>query len=121
MRLAGLDLGERYQTPSAAKTIEFLAMKADQIAVADRLSEPLPGMGIPTDLNFGWDGISIGKSSFSTQETLMVIGAGFVDSRCGRLSEALISAPSANLLHTGEAQRNLVFSELSRHPGSKAY
>ena len=83
---------------------------------AQRLHATLSGLGIPSDIGVFFDSVSIGTSSFSTQETLQRIGAAYTPLDFSSEGLALISTPSIGASHTGTHQKSLVFEGFATAP-----
>ena len=116
LALAGLYLGSKYNSIKFVQLVEALAMQATRSMTADALNAILPGLGIPSDMTIMWDGVSIGASSFSRHETLLLIGANYMCQQSGRLKSRFLAAPSLALLHDGAGQMLLLLRELQAHP-----
>ena len=74
LRLAGLDIGTKYDTAHFVERVEFLGAMADQALQARDLSACLPALGIPSDLSLIFDGVSIGAKQFSRHESFAAWG-----------------------------------------------
>ena len=63
-----------------------------------------------------FDGVSTGAASFSTHESLLVIGVGFISADTGLYCDRLLAAPSSGYGHDGPAYRDLVLRTLDKEP-----
>jgi len=117
-RDTGLDLGPKYNNDKFARRVEFLAEVAARGLCADAMHRPLGSLGIPSDLVVTWDGVNIGGTTggFSRNETLSLIGLGFVDAASGAIRYDLAGAPSLATRHGGEEQVRLVKESLAAVP-----
>ena len=113
--LAGVPVGTKYNHHSFMDLVEHLAVVCCRDLLGDALRQPLPGLGIPSDLSLVWDGVSIGGTMWSRQETFCVLGVGFCDA-AGRIQYRLVATPSENLQKAGPAQVSLVLASLRDHP-----
>ena len=93
LQLHGLELGTKYRSPHFVLSAEHLAAVASQARTADALNRNLASLGIPSDLNLIFDGVSIGASS------------------------SFLAAPSSGLKHAGDEQVASVSQALCEHPG----
>jgi hypothetical protein len=50
-----------------------------------------------------FDGVSLGASSFSRRETLLVVGVSHISANSGQPHARLLGAPSMGLSHKGDA------------------
>ena len=73
--LAGVPIGTKYNHHSFVDLVEHLAVVCCRDLLGDKLCHPLRGLGIPSDLALVWDGVSIGGSMRSRQETFCVLGS----------------------------------------------
>ena len=89
-----------------------------QLTQADALHSILPGLRIPSDIVVVFDGVSIGATQFSSQETLLLVGALHTDPQNGQQVATVTGAPSSGLSHKGLAQCEIVLQCLAAHPWS---
>ena len=94
--LAGVPAGTKYNHHSFMDLVEHLAVVCCRDLLGDALRQPLPGLGIPSDLSLVWGGVSIGGTMWSRQETFCVLGVGFCDA-AGRIQYRLVATPSEHL------------------------
>ena len=116
----GLSLGSKYCTAHIVETVELLAVAAARALASDELRHLIPSLGIPSDLVLIFDGVSIGKSSFSRHESLLLIGFAFMgqsENGTHSLVARLMAAPSAGQAHKGLEQAELILQVLAEHPG----
>ena len=111
-------VGQRFCSKAVVPVVERVAWEAARTLRSAALARELPGLGIPSDLSLIWDGVSIGATSFSRQETLMLIGCTSVQPDSGAIEPHLVAAPSISLNHSGEGQVELLLRELGRDPWS---
>ena len=126
LQLHGLDLGTKYRSHHLVQSVEHLAAVAARARTADALNRNLASLGIPSDLNLIFDGVSIGATSMSRHETLNVIGFSYMgvsSERRGRdgflpvVQTRLLVAPSSGLKHAGDETVASVSQVLCEHPG----
>ena len=122
----GLDLGAKYRSHHLVQSVEHLAAGAARARTADALDRDLGSLGIPSDLNLIFDGVSIGATAMSRHETLNVIGFSYmgvpseIGDRNGFLpvvQTRLLAAPSSGLKHAGDETVASVSQVLCEHPG----
>ena len=112
----GIDLGDEYHSTECFQLIEYLAGQAKQLMDSENLLADLGGLGIPSRFSVIFDCVSLGSTSFSRHETLLVTGLSHVSHHSGHLQSILIGAPSAGLSHSGQAQADKVVGALASHP-----
>ena len=65
LQLHGLHLGTKYRSQHLVQSVEHLAAVAARARTADALNHDLGSLGILSDLNLIFDGVSIGATSMS--------------------------------------------------------
>ena len=115
-KLAGISIGVKYHSRHFASSVEHVAGFAVSTLTRDELATPLPALGIPSDVALVFDGVSIGATSFSRHETLMLIGAVITSHRTGQFRARLLAAPSMGFSHKGPVVRDLLLQTLHAHP-----
>eukprot|EP00930_Biecheleria_cincta_P072868 TRINITY_DN6020_c0_g1_i1.p1 TRINITY_DN6020_c0_g1~~TRINITY_DN6020_c0_g1_i1.p1 ORF type:complete len:1338 (-),score=151.28 TRINITY_DN6020_c0_g1_i1:155-4168(-) len=115
-KLAGTQIGEKYHNRKFVRVTERFVASAVQISRAEDLHRTLPGLRIQSDIVVVFDGVSIGATQFSSQETLLLVGALHTYPANSEQVAALIGAPSMGLTHKGDAQCELVLQCLSAPP-----
>jgi hypothetical protein len=115
-RLAGVSVGDKYDSRQFTSAVEQLARVAVSSLMAGELASVLPGLGIPSDFALVFDGVSIGSTAFSRHETLLVTGAVFTSARTGGFRARMLAAPSMGFSHKGHTMRDLIFKTLQEHP-----
>jgi len=92
--LNDVDVGCKFHSGPFVRDTEYLGMQCVRACTIETLKAPLPGLLIPSDFALVFDAVSIGRKSFSRQETLVPIGGFASHPRTGRLYDRLLAAPS---------------------------
>ena len=123
LRLAGLDVGTKYDTAHFVERVEFMGAMAGRALQAKDLAECLPALGIPSDLSLIFDGVRVGAKQFSRHESLLLLGVAFevaassIFQRAGpRIQVRMLGAPSSGQRHDGVGQKDCVMEALAEHP-----
>ena len=86
LRFFGLDTADKFASKQFLRLVEFCAAKQLELDQADRLMQPLPGIGVKSPVALCFDGCTIGDSSlFSRHEALEIIVMSSIDSVTGKL------------------------------------
>ena len=100
---------ERTEAHCVAALQTFTAISLDQL---------VPSLGIPADLVLVHDGVSIGKSMSSRNESMLLMGVVVLQpTKDGSWSEAahLLAAPSVGQIHIGPEQDEQIVQSLAEH------
>lgn len=116
LRLAGVDIGSKYHSRHFARSLEHLAGLAVTQLSVDALNLPLPALGIPSDMALIFDGVSIGATQFSRNETLLVVGVVSTSITTGACTARLLAAPSHGVSHSGQATVSLLLDTVGKSP-----
>jgi hypothetical protein len=116
LRCAGVELGTKYHQRRFQVLLEELVTNLLRSASVDSIKCLLPGLLTPSDFSVVFDGVSIGTTSFSTNETLNLIGVRSASSQTGDLHTRLMAAPSQGVSHKGEHTKDLVLDSLRSCP-----
>ena len=76
----------------------------------------LEGLGIPSDFSMSFDGVSIGATDFSQNETLLPVGLRQSHPELGSLFTRMVACPSQGPSKTGAATKNVVLESLQHAP-----
>ncbi|CAE7237091.1 unnamed protein product, partial [Symbiodinium sp. CCMP2592] len=112
----GFGVGEKLHSTQFFQLVEHLAAAYVKEVDAGDLSAPLPGIGIKSHFSLIFDIVSLGRSSFSRHESLVVTGISFVSPTTGMLHTRLLGAPSVGGNHTGEQVAAQALLALESHP-----
>jgi hypothetical protein len=126
IELLGIDIGSKNITRMFVPLVEACGRICVQALQAEEMQLPLPGLGIRSDVALTWDGVSLGKASFSRHETLCLIGGTYSLARqsscrfgkneAGQLTTRLLAAPSYGTDHSGLGTVALIREALWEHP-----
>jgi len=108
LALAHCPVGDKYKSREFAATVEHLTMQSVRYNAIKTLKQALPGLRIPSDWSAVFDGVSIGASSFSRYETVVLTGCFASHPKTCVLYNRLLSAPSQGASKTGFATNETV-------------
>ena len=116
LRRYGVDCGDKFHSPEFFRLVEDVTAQAKLFLDAEDFNQALSGLGVSSHFSVLFDSVSLGSSTWSRHDTLLVVGVSFVSPVDGRLHARLFAAPSSGQSHKGPATASLVLENLSRHP-----
>ena len=124
-RVTGLSLGTKHTSRKFVVLAEELGQSVVRAMQSAEMECLLPSLGVPSDICWSWDGVSLGASNFSRHETLLLLTATYsrvtklTSTRHGqaaRLTSRLVAAPSFGQNHGGQDQVALIREALLKLP-----
>lgn len=114
----GIDCGDKCHSPDFFRLVEYLAAQIKLMMDAEDFDMPLPGTGIRSHFALIFDSVSLGTSSFSRHETLLVLGVSCISGATGTPHARLFGCPSVGRSHKGAATAGLIVESLLKHPAN---
>ncbi len=112
----GIDCGDKCHSPDFFRLVEYLTAQIKTMMDAEDFDLALPGTGLRSHFGLIFDGVSLGTSSFSRHETLLVVGVSYISGETGRPHARLFGSPGSGRSHAGPATAGLIVESLSKHP-----
>ena len=115
-RLASVEVGDKGHSAHFVRSVEFLGMTCVRLATGEALNGKLTGLGVKSSFALIHDDVSVGATTFSSHETLCIIGVVFVHPTTGVLHPRLAAAPSQGGHKDGPWTRDLIASTVAEPP-----
>ena len=117
LSLAGVDIGDRYHSPTFAKEVVFLAARHVQALDVAGLRASLPGLGVRSSLALLLDGVPVaGVSCYGRHGSVIVICYNAVSATDGRLHPGFLCWSMPEDGHGGRAITESVMQSLAQQP-----
>lgn len=116
LRLYQVDVGDKYASRQYLQLVEMACGRLLQLQDAQQLHDVLPGLNVQAPISICYDGVSIGDSLFSRQESFEIVFVFSASVSTGQMQAFFIGCPSEGMDKTGERQADCVARALEQHP-----
>jgi hypothetical protein len=116
LALAGVPVGHRWMNRDFQTAVEHIAAVSLKSAISILLSQPLPALGIPSDLELFCDGNTIGQLFRAVRSTVLITGLTASVPELGGSCAVFVDAPCEGTDGRGDAAAALLKETLGRAP-----
>ena len=114
--LAGVPVGHKWLNRNFVDVAEHLGAQALKQTSALLLSEPLPALGIPSDIELWLDQNTIGKIFHAVRSTVLILGVTVSVPDARGSSAVFLDAPAEGVDGRNQSSWGLITTTLSKEP-----